>query len=290
MTLPFERSEHGRQNRALFYGVDRIVYCEGGREEQGVMQSFDGMFWRKVISSVRPGLKVKILPRGRKSNLVQLAKMVTSASHGNIIIAMDRDYDEIISKLMDKPGVVYTYGYSFENDAFNPDHLEDLFLSLSPVCDDSVDIVDLMSDLVEQFCKDTFWAQYADVCGCKIGQKVIDRKQAQKYLFGNSYGDLPKASKERLFHDVNRAKSMPNRKRVRGISLRYSMLPRLMVGHFYEAFCFKLMCYLHALYGNNSKFTKHSVRAAAIGGFAMFLILNKDAPISSYYHEVFQNL
>ncbi|QCI93896.1 DUF4435 domain-containing protein [Novosphingobium sp. EMRT-2] len=285
MIEAFDRSASGRRNRALFYNVDRIVYVEGGRDDKGAMESFDGLFWRRVLGVVRPELRLRILPRGGKDQLIALAKGMDSSDEGKVIVAMDRDYDGIFRRTIDSKFVLYTYGYSFENDIFTPLALEDLFLNLCPVCDDTVDFSHLINELIDEFCKDAWWAQLADVCGGIVARKVIDRDHAPKYMMNNIYGCKPKLSKSALSIDVYKANSGSPRDRVRNIPYKKCHLPDFSVGHLYASFCYKIITYLHNIYSNTAKLTKDSVTSSAIANFAAHIAAAPQSKLGAYYQE-----
>lgn len=281
----FDRSPAGRANRAMFYDVDRVVYVEGGRDDKGVMESFDGLFWRRIFSVMQPALKLRILPRGGKESLVELAELLSADTVDNVIIAMDRDYDGIFERLIDKPAVIYTFGYSYENDAFLSDSLASLFYSICPVCDDSVDVEAIVSALISEYCSDVWWAQFADVCGGIVARKVIDRGHVPKYLISSAHGSRPKISKSAFAIDVYKANTGSPRIHIRSVPYRKSDLPHLSVGHLYAHFCFRLISYLHATYSSTQKLTKDAVLAGAINNFAAYLRLNPDSEHAIYYRS-----
>jgi hypothetical protein len=286
MSEAFDRSASGRRNRALFYDVDRIVYVEGGRDDKGAMESFDGLFWRRILAVVRPELRLRILPRGGKDQLIALAEGMDSNDEGKVIVAMDRDYDSIFNRTIDTNFVVYTHGYSFENDIFTPSALETLFLNLCPVCDDEVDISPVICGLIDEFCKDVWWAQLGDVCGGIVARKVIDRDHIPKYMNNNSYGCKPKLSKSALAIDVYRANRGTPRERVRNVPYKKVHLPDFSIGHLYANFCYKIMSYLHNIHSNTAKLTRDSVTSSAIANLAAHITAAPQSKLGAYYQEV----
>ncbi len=285
MSEVFDRSGFGRRNRTLFYDVDRIVYVEGGRDDKGAMESFDGLFWRRIYAIVRPELRIRILPRGGKDHLIGLAENMDISDDGKVIVAVDRDYDGIFNRTIDKKFVVYTCGYSFENDIFSPCVLEELFLSLCPICDDAIDVAGVIGDLINEFCKDAWWAQLADVCGGIVARKVIDRDRIPKYISNNSYGSKPKLSKSALAIDVYKANSGAPRERVRDVPYKMTHLPEFSVGHLYANFCFKIMSYLHSICSHTTKLTRDSVTSSAIANFTVHIAATPKSKHGKYYRE-----
>lgn len=128
----FIRTNNGLANEHLFYNVDLIVYCEG-EEIPGEASSLDEVFWHRVFS--QNGRNVHCKSMGGKSVLRPLADKVVSEGIPNIIVAMDRDYDDIRGLIVDHPQVIYTFGYSWENDVvldFEIDHALALFVTVAP--------------------------------------------------------------------------------------------------------------------------------------------------------------
>lgn len=288
--MAFERTALGQQNRSLFLGVDRVIYVEGGRADKGFNESFDGMFWKKIITELRPDLRIRAIPKGSKNILVELAQNLDRDVSSNVLIAMDRDYDELAGLGLNKPGVIHTFGYSFENDVYHPDNLANLFSDLCPLCDDTTDIEGDVRDLIKEYVTDAWWGHFADVCGQAVGRGVISRSQPQRYLVSGNYGSRPKIAKASLAIDVYRANSGRERPPVRGVQLKKEMLPRLSVGHLYAAFCFKIMAFFHNKHSSTAKLTKDSVTSSAIQSFASFLRREGESGIKLYYNEMLASI
>ena len=126
--MRFQRSNSGLSSLYLFYGVDAIVFVEGGRENlsldavrQGAFNEIahDAKFWSKLFSRFLPRLKFKFRPVGSKTTLKELADLVATERVRNIVVCMDRDFDNFVGQLIQHPRVAYTYGYSWENDAWS---------------------------------------------------------------------------------------------------------------------------------------------------------------------------
>jgi len=109
----FTRSNQGIENEHLFYSVDFIVYCEG-KEVDGEGSSLDEVFWQRVFSE--NGLSVHCKSMGGKSVVRPLAKKIIQDGISHVLVAMDRDYDDMLGLAIDHPQVFYTYGYSWESD------------------------------------------------------------------------------------------------------------------------------------------------------------------------------
>ena len=119
--MTFTRTASGRSNLHAFLGVDVVVYTEGGefnKDKKQSSSSIDAVFWKGFFSRFLPDLKYEVRPLGSKDNLLPHAKDVAALKVSNTIVAMDRDHDHHRLCLIEHPCVMYTYGYSWENDAW----------------------------------------------------------------------------------------------------------------------------------------------------------------------------
>lgn len=288
--MTFERSDLGQKNRSLFFNVDAIVYVEGGREDDEGAASFDSMFWKRMFTTFRPDLRVKAIPRGSKGNVLSVLDDTDTAIASNVFFAVDRDYDELFDRLRSDKNLLYTYGYSFESDAFAAINLPSLFCDVCPVNGTSTDYEIEVNTRIDEFVRDTWWAQLGDACGTVVGRKVIDRDRPQKYLVQQGYGCEPRVLKGMLAADVFRANTGGGRIAVTGVRLTKDMLPRLSVGHFYAAFCSKLMTYLHRLHGGSTKLTNEGIMSIAITSFSNLLLGPSQSDVKGYYSGMFAAL
>lgn len=117
MSSTFERSPAGIANRRLFFGVDAVVYVEGGVGDGG-LPSIDGAFWQSRIRLFWPSVKVRCIARGGKTHLLQLLSSILISGTKSSFVALDRDHDDLCARGIDSHNVLYTFGYSWENDIF----------------------------------------------------------------------------------------------------------------------------------------------------------------------------
>lgn len=110
----FVRTDVGISSEHLFYDVEFVVYSEGPeRNDDGA--THDELFWSLLFGAL--GVRCKCKSVGGKSNVRPLAAKVAAGHLTRTIVTMDRDYDDLFGLMIDHPNVVYTYGYSWENDA-----------------------------------------------------------------------------------------------------------------------------------------------------------------------------
>lgn len=109
--MSLERTNYGLNNEHLFYNVSLVVYCEG---KEGDGSTHDEMFWGKVLSTF--GVSCICKSKGSKTNIVPLALRAIEGEVKNVVFAMDRDYGSYHGLPLEDRRVIYTYGYSWEND------------------------------------------------------------------------------------------------------------------------------------------------------------------------------
>jgi hypothetical protein len=135
MSTPFHRTPSGLSNLAVFLGVDVVVYLEGGEKqytltdlenETSASENYDTMFWQAVFRVFRPRLKAHFKSIGSKTTVLSVSRLVAAGSVRNVVTALDRDLDHVRRAKLRHPNILYTYGYSWENDVFTKVNLKTL--------------------------------------------------------------------------------------------------------------------------------------------------------------------
>lgn len=123
--MNFRRSASGISNYNVIYDVDCIVYSEGGNAEllksdpQKYIYSIDSEFWGALFLKLGSTVRVKIKSLGAKNNVLPYAKDISSGLVANCIAVLDKDHDDHKGIMIEHPLVIYTNGYSWENDAWS---------------------------------------------------------------------------------------------------------------------------------------------------------------------------
>lgn len=81
------RTDSGLANQHLFFGVDIVVYTEGGSEwssleealRDGSDETADAAFWRTIFAVLRPGLSVHVKSVGSRTVAREIARRVDEA-------------------------------------------------------------------------------------------------------------------------------------------------------------------------------------------------------------------
>lgn len=154
--MTFRRTTSGLNNSYLFYRVDAVVYLEGGDSltkeeiENGTFNTAtdDIRFWQALFGFYRPGKSYQFCSVGSKETVKSIAEDIVQGRVQNVIVAMDRDFDNINSRLINGNNIIYTLGYSWENDAWTPAAVLEAYCLLSGSCKISVQTE---KELIEQY-------------------------------------------------------------------------------------------------------------------------------------------
>lgn len=178
--MTFERTKSGQENRAAFHRVDYICYVEGGggRSER----SDDVSFWEEIFSITRPDVKVRCIARGGKPELEARARDIINKDIANSLVAIDADYDELLDEKLSDPRVLYTYGYSWENDIFCPAMVYRIFSHISkedPISRDKREYIDNALDSLHDRMK---WPTRADYYALAAKSSVFIRDKPGRFI------------------------------------------------------------------------------------------------------------
>ncbi len=138
----FRRTKSGINNLFLFYDVDYIVYLEGGKKsfnksevyenrENYTADSEDISFWSNIFSKHKKNKSFKFKSIGSKKTLQEISQDLISGEIQNIYIAMDNEFDQVLNKQISHPNIIYTHGYSYENDIWNTTTIIDVLKDLT---------------------------------------------------------------------------------------------------------------------------------------------------------------
>ena len=206
----FRRSDEGLANEHLFYGVDYVVYCEG-KASSNKVATMDESFWYRIFALYNYNVKCK--SKGSKKELLKMAGNIIHKNIGNVLFAMDRDYDDPYSAGLDHPCILYTFGYSWESDVvdnFDFSVATSLFMSAG----DLEDIQEKFGDFVSRQSLTFRRASFLDAIYFHCNEKLYDRTKPMSVLVVKK-GKEPELNRKYL---LSRARNI-HRPKGRGIDL-----------------------------------------------------------------------
>lgn len=178
--MTFERSRRGQENRAAFFDADLTCYIEGVEDRE---RSFDVLFWSSIFRAVFPDLKVHFTCRGGKPVLQALARDLIQKDVSRTIVAMDADYcRNFEGNLISDHRVMYTFGYSWENDIYSQECLEDLYADLTLHAIVPENRKAFLTDSIEQFSHEARRPIIGDFLALAQKGSVFDRSRPGRYV------------------------------------------------------------------------------------------------------------
>lgn len=131
--MTFTRTTSGISNYPKFVNSDIIVYIEGAKLINEKLESspLDSRFYQGLFSKIVNGRSVTVKCVGNKSAALAYVQPILKSNSKNSIVVVDRDYDGITCSLLPNPAILYTYGYSWENDFWSLIIASDLIYDLT---------------------------------------------------------------------------------------------------------------------------------------------------------------
>ncbi len=187
----FTRTDRGESNKHLFCNKDFIVYVEGESKNKGEKEysenSDDIRYWKPLFEHYLPEHTFKFQAFGSKKAVKDYANKIQSGAIQNVIAVMDRDYDHLKKEIIDHNNVIYSYGYSWENDICNEESISEAIIDIVGACPTHGDkVYRYIKMCFDNFKKDSKnIVEYNCWASINCPESVIDLK---KYIDANSGG------------------------------------------------------------------------------------------------------
>jgi len=289
--MTFTRTKEGLSTQHLFVKADWVVYVEGGPgvtpEEastgKACAESIDILFWRRLFEHHIPNLIFDVRALGSKSNLIKIARWVAAGEESRVCVAMDRDLDDRFGGIIRGRGVLYTKGYSWENDTCQPAVVIGIVEALCPVSMVGQDIQREVDTAFEHFIKSARWIVHADILTRPHQVRVIP-KDNPRTLISSTPGGEPRVDRAKGIRLIAQACNRMGRRNV----TRAGGRPTVAVlsdccGHMIGEFSYRLVVYLVRRHSNAAVLPKQTFQALAIDRYA--LLLATDASLAAHKHH-----
>ena len=177
------RTQAGFANYPLFFKENIMLFVEGTPSKSNT-DADDVFFWTTLAKRFAPLKNIKVKPCGSKTKLLQILDTVSSRrTIKRIFIAVDSDYDVYHENYAENKNLLFTYGYSYENDLVELSVLE----SFLTVCVRDIKkheaVVREFKLGMHEFSRKTRWAICADILLHKTGISIINKQAATGMLF-----------------------------------------------------------------------------------------------------------
>ncbi|NCT76175.1 MAG: DUF4435 domain-containing protein [Chitinophagaceae bacterium] len=236
---------NGLSNQHLFHNVDLVVFVEGGNPSLTRQQILNGVyhhetediiFWRNIFNVFRKGQAIKFKSVGSKTTIKEIALDIINGDIQTIMVAMDNEFDEVLKLRHNHPNILYTHGYSFENDIWNSAVIKHIIEDLSGI--------HIANDLIERsfqsFLTSIKIAVYSDGYQFKKGSSFFPRSSGYMFCVNIVQNNLPSINKNAITNRLN-AKNISRSKA--GYFGRKSNIDahKHCFGHFLSDYCCQII-------------------------------------------------
>ncbi|MBP6730784.1 MAG: DUF4435 domain-containing protein [Chitinophagales bacterium] len=288
--MSFRRTISGLNNQHLFYGVDYIVYLEGGisynkHEIYAGMyteESEDVIFWRGIFNRFGVTKKMKFKSVGSKTTIKEIVSDIIQGQVSSVIVAMDNEFDEALQLRISHPQVFYAHGYSWENDVWDVLTIKQTIESLIANKVTNNEIEDNFAD----FIKKIRLAVYADGYLFKKQNSFFPRSTGHMFCIEMSPLVLPTVKVGEIHNKVN-AKGL-KKGTIYAFGKRYSISAhKFCYGHFLADYGYQLISRYIKIKHSLTTISKEIVNRLILNQF--FQQRFQEGPIYDYHLEQFNS-
>jgi len=289
--MSFTRTNSGVSNMRLFYDADIVIYTEGGSSSFSISEVEDGKFnshsvdikfWNGVLKANNFNKKVQFKAIGSKTASQAITKKILNGDVKNIAIAKDRDLDQFSQELIDSPFILYTKGYSWENDVFAKEltlaQIESMILEAN-IPEEVISIVDISYNNFRVVGKSLV---KLEILFRSRGVGFICDMNGERFFKKNS----PYIDTNQVLNIINEKKQLVERPLISGLKLKNICPFMNNYGKLIEALSISVISCVCRKFSDNKSIPKQIIESAMIERFSQKLIKEKD----HYYSELVQRL
>jgi hypothetical protein len=289
--MTFQRTPSGLSNLHVFLNVDAIVFVEGGvsrtlhEVQSGEFdnESDDIPFWQKCFAELGPRLTLQFRAVGSKPTLIAIAQQVADGVVTGVYVAMDRDFDPLLGLAITAPRVLYTFGYSWENDVWRQAVIEEVFYTLCGVCRYTVKISQIIATSFARFERDIRWTTYGDFLCVKHGIPLLPRRSPQRVMT-EARTSAPAINRTALHLCIREAKAKRTGAMSAGVRIKTDPLLDCC-GHVVGAFGYSLLVYLFKKFCKGTTYPRHLMDSVAIDKFFERIRSGQLVEVRSHYEQ-----
>lgn len=283
--MTMTRSLAGISNQHRFHNADVVLYCESDPEKPPEV-SIDAGFWVKVLKAFAPELRVSVRRLGGKTNVLAIADALDGASGGNTICALDRDFDDIHRTDRNYPYVIYSYGYSVENDLCHLSVLSDAIDNSLPGDVDRDDLLEKIASKIGDIHLSIRRIVVADQILSLYFKSMIPRKGNEfRRLFDASGADGPASlNRSRVLSEIRTQRANISYGRPISNPEIDQDIWRRAFGHMLWWLSFRACRGTIRSCGNFQPLSEMAFQAAAVAAFGR-LLGRTDFSLNPYYSE-----
>jgi hypothetical protein len=268
--MAFVRTSTGLSNQHLFHDVDYVIFVEGGQSyskleiDQGNYneESIDTIFWSKIINKYKSESQFKFKAVGSKTAVLKVAEDIIDNNLTTVYAAMDQEFDTVLGKLYKHDNILYTFGYSWENDVWNELVIQNIVTTASAK---EIELNEVIVPF-EKFVKDIKFSVYGDAYLFSKSSSFFPRPSNHLKLIDCTNTTPPSVKKEEVANRTAELGLVKNN--VYSFGSRKNICCRTNIyGHLLCDVCKLLVKYLLKVKHNITGFKDEIIRRMAINIF-----------------------
>jgi len=118
--MTFMRTPGGLNSQRKFHRVELTFHIEGknmkATPDFKVTELCDYLYYKSLLEHFLPGKKIKIKVLGCCNDVLEYNAVIEREKLKNNFSIVDRDFNGLLKSRINDKGIIYTYGYSWEND------------------------------------------------------------------------------------------------------------------------------------------------------------------------------
>jgi hypothetical protein len=269
-----------------------VVILEGGRcsysKDDVYANKFnenteDILFWEHLFKKFSTVKRIKFKSIGSKTTAFSIGLDIKDHNITTVVVAMDSEFDELLSTKIKHPNILYTKGYSWENDVWTDSKV--LIKTLKDLTGVNIDEACIHNNL-KKFFDELGIGIIADGYLFSKGSSFFPRKGHMQCI-NCQPTDLPEVKADKINHllsakklDKSKLNSFAKRKKLN--------IPEMCYGHLLSDYCFQLSThYIKKRIGSISNIPRDILNRAAINKY--FEHFFNGSPSCSYYRSQFPN-
>lgn len=254
--MSFTRSASGIKNYSKFYGKYFMFYIEG--KKASASKTRDELFYEKLLETVLGHQSFKIKTVGNKIDVLDYWEKIRQQNSSNSVAIIDRDLDGINCSIIESKNLIYTLGYSWENDFWGEEIVKKIVSELT-IADlnaqsEAQNRLHLMAkrlskisalDIGAQFNSTSLITKNKSSCGIGFNERepsLIPKKEYRRVLNKLVHKKLTDCQQTRKI--IGYAISSPNHRSIQG--------------HLWENACINLICTVYKKYAG-AKSAPHGI-------------------------------
>jgi hypothetical protein len=294
--VTFKRTARGLSNQYLFLRVDAVIYTEGGRDSlacDAVLRggynrtSLDAKFWHALFRLFVPDRTFAFRSVGSKTTVTELAALIAAGEAENIVVCMDRDLDDFTGARIAGARILYSRGYSWENDVWVQPGVFAVVKMLSTNVNDLRALAAEIREKYASFERTLYWTTYIHYVLASLGLETFAESDWQRTLLRRRR-QPPRLDRRPLLKKLSEIRERLADARVFSASvIRVNTLADCH-GHLVGDFGYHMLQYLLMKYADYGNISREIASALAIEAFANAIAHGRLE--CRYYRDIFSLL